>query len=109
MWHVCQQGAERDRELHADRLGDLDDQAGETAPAKRRFASGEQNQVAWRPGDPGLVELDLGPRDLSRLALVQLDLWPGRLEVVELLRVNRCETSSAKRGADERQSARRGG
>ena len=79
------------------------------APAERRLAAGQQDQVARRARDPRLVELD---RRATRSARV----WPSTsliagtrgLEVVELLGIDRREPPRAERAADERDRRRRG-
>ena len=91
MRDVGEQRAERDDELRAERLGELDDHPAERAPAERRLVPDEQDQVARRARHAGLVELDRRPHDLARLSVDQLDLRAGRLEVVELLGVDRRE------------------
>jgi hypothetical protein len=99
--HVREQSPERDDELDADRLRDVHDQPAERPPPKRRLGAGEQDEIARRPRDADLVELDLGPHDLSRLTLRKLDPRPRGLEVVELLGVDRGEPPSSERRADE--------
>ena len=103
---VREQGAERDDELGAERFDELDDHRRERAPPERRLAPREQNQVTRCAGDAGFVELDRGPLDLARPAVGQLDPRPGRLEVVELLGVDRREPAGRQRAADERDRTR---
>ena len=66
----------------------------------------EQDQVARRARDPRLVELDRRPHDLARLAVDQLDPRAGRLEVVELLGIDRREPPRPSALADERERRR---
>ena len=71
--HVGEQGAEGDDELDAERLGEVDDQRGEAAPAHRRLGAGEEDQVARGAGDAGLEDVDAGPDDLAGLAVLEAD------------------------------------
>src|SRR6202042_3614208 len=92
---IGQQSAERDDQLHADRLGKLDDQRREGTPAERRLVAGQQDQITRGAGDPGLVELDLGPLEDPGEAVRELDPGSGGLKVVELLWVDRREPAGA--------------
>src|ERR1019366_7950855 len=81
--NVGQQRSEGDNELRPEHLGKLGDQAAERAPAKRRLAAREQDQVARGARNPSLIELHGRPHDLPCLAVDQLDPRARGLEVVE--------------------------
>jgi hypothetical protein len=99
--HVGEQSAEGDDQLCAERLGELDHDLAERAPAEGGLAAGEQDQVPRRAGHPGLVKLDRRPDDLPRLAVDHLHPWPSGLEVVELLRLDRRESAGLQARSDE--------
>ena len=101
MGHVRQQRAERDHQLRADRLGQLDDQLRECAPAERGLAAGQQDQVAGRTRHAGLEELDGGPHDFPRIAIHERDPRPGGLEVIEVLGIDGREAPGFQRATDE--------
>ena len=63
---------------------------------------GQQDQVARRPGNPRLVQLDLRPLDRAGVVLDQLDPRARALEVVELLGVDGGEPLRVERAAHER-------
>ena len=100
---VGEQRAERDDRLHAERLGEVDDRVAERAPAVGRLVAGDEHEVARRAGRGRGVDLDLRPVDLAADAVDEADRRAGRLEVVELLGVDRREALRLQRAADERQ------
>ena len=105
---VGQQRAERDGELHAERLGELDDAVAERAPAHRRLGARDEHEVARRARRVRGPDLDLGPLDGARDAVDEPDRRARGLEVEELLGIQAREARRAELGADERQR-RRGG
>ena len=100
---VGEQRAERGHHLHAERLGEVDDRLAERAPADRGLGAGEQDQVARRARDAGLVDLELGPVDVARQTFVQAHRRAGRLEVDELLGIDGREALGVERRAEKRQ------
>jgi hypothetical protein len=98
---VGEQRAERHHQLGAEHLGELDHELAERPPPKRRLRARHQDQVAGSARDADLEQLDGRPHDLARLAVDELDPRPGRLEVVELLGVDRGESLGVQRRADE--------
>ena len=82
-------------------VGQVDDGLGERAPAERRFVAAQQDQVAGRTRDPDLVELDLRPLDRPCVPFGHRDPRPRRLEVVEILGIDRREFPCAACVADE--------
>ena len=63
--HVAEQRAERDDDLHAERLGEVDDVRAERAPAHRRLDALHEHQVARRAWGARLEHLDRRPDDLA--------------------------------------------
>ncbi len=63
---VGQQRAEQHDELDAERLGQVDHDLAEAAPAHRGLGAGEQHEVARRAGHARGVDLELRPLDLAR-------------------------------------------
>lgn len=106
--HVRQQRTEGHDDLDAERLGQVDDRGGERAPAHRRLRTGEEHQVTGRAGDVRREDLHLGPGDLARDPVAQRDLRARRLEVVELLRIDRREAFRAERRGHEAERGRGG-
>jgi hypothetical protein len=104
---VGEERAERADELHAERLGEIEDQRGEGAPARRGLGAAQQHEVARRARHARDEDLDGRPDDLAHAGGPGLDLRAHRLEVIELLGVDLREARGAERGADEGQ--RRGG
>jgi hypothetical protein len=100
---VGQQRAERGHHLDAERLGEVDDGLAERAPADRGLGAREQDQVARRPRDPGLVHLELRPVDVARQTFMQAHRRAGGLEVDELLGVDGREALGVERCAEKRQ------
>ena len=100
MGDVGEQGPKGDDELGAERLSQVDDQLAERAPAERRLAAGQEDEVARGAGHPGLVELDRGPDNLSGLAVDHFHPRARGLEVIELLRIDGGEAAGAEGGAD---------
>jgi hypothetical protein len=86
--HVGQQRAERDDELDAELLRQLDDQLREGAPAEVRLDAEQQHRVSREARRRGVVEGVLRPFDPTRQPLVERDVRSGRLEVDEALRVD---------------------
>ena len=100
---VGEQRAERDDELHAERLGEVGDDVRERAPAHRRLGAAEQDQVARRARHVRDEDLDRRPDDLAGQPSTSLTFGRTRLEVVELLRVDLREAGRAERAAEERE------
>ena len=98
----------RDDHLRSQRLGEVDDQLAERAPAHRGLGALQQHEVARRARDARLVDLDLGPLDAARAAVDELDLRARGLEVVEVLGVDPREARGAQRRAEELQRGRCG-
>jgi hypothetical protein len=90
-----EQGAHRHYELHVERLGQLDDRLTEGAPPEVRLGSRQEDG----PSVTGYLQARfrrrehvLGPFDLARHPVNQLDLGPCSLEIEELLAVKAAET-----------------
>jgi 3'-5' exoribonuclease len=106
MGNVGEQRPQRHHELGSEGLRELDYDLGESPPAHRWLGPDEQDQISGRPRDPRLIELNRRPDDRTGLTVHQLDLGPGRLEVVELLGIDRGKAPRAERAADEGQRGR---
>jgi len=104
---VGEQRTERHNQLHAERLGEVDDQLREAAPAHRRLRAAEQHEVARRAWHPGGEDLDRRPDDLALAILVMRHVRTRRLKIVEVLRIDAREARRPERAAEEGQ--RRGG
>ena len=105
---VGQQRAEQHGHLHAERLGQVDDGLGERAPAERGLGAGEQDQVARGARDADGVDLELGPVDRARDAVLEAHHRARGLEVDELLGVDLREGLGAEAAGDEGQGGGRG-
>ena len=105
--HVGQQRAQREDELHAERLRQIGDDRGEGAPAHRGLRAAEEHQIAGRARNPRDEDLDRGPDDLAGLPGDEPHLGTHALEVVELLGIDLGEARRPERAAQEGQ--RRGG
>ncbi|CAB4346792.1 unannotated protein [freshwater metagenome] len=101
VWNVGQQRAERDRHLYVQRLGQIDDTGAESVPAHRRLGAGQQNQVTRSARRSRSPDLDHRPADLTCFAFDKADLRPGRLKVVELLRIDVREAIRIERRGEE--------
>ena len=104
--HVGEQRAERDDHLRAERLGEVDDRAGRTcASASTARCPASRIEVARRARDARGVDLDLGPLDLARARRRRADLRARRLEVEELLGVDRREARAPSEAPTKRSAA----
>src|SRR2546428_134633 len=86
--HIREQRAERDHQLDAEVAREIDDHAGDRAPAKVRLDPEQQHRVSLQSGDRRMVEGVLRPFDVPRLPVDERDVRPGCLEVVEVLRLD---------------------
>src|SRR5581483_5446624 len=104
--HVREQRAERDHELDLELPRNVGDETAERAPAEVRLDAEHDDRVTTRTRQRGVQERVLGPLDLARVAVDERDRRPRRLEVVEVLGVDRRELDRGPRtrevGAGER-------
>ena len=103
---VPQQCAQRDDELHSQRLGEVDQLGAEGAPAHRRLDALHEHQVARRLGGTRFVYLHPGPGDLALARIGEANARTVGLEVVELLGLDAREARCLQRGGEERDRAR---
>jgi hypothetical protein len=105
---VGQQRAEQDRHLDVERLGQVDHDLRERAPAEGGLGAGEQDQVARGARDAHRVDLEVGPVDRARDAVLEAHHRARGLEIDEVLGVDRGEGLGAEAARDERQGGGRG-
>jgi hypothetical protein len=84
---VGEQSSQRDDELDAERLGEVDDLAAEAAPAEIGLDAEAKDGVSLGSRQRGVVEDRLRPVDLPRQPPFEGDVRADGLEVEELLRV----------------------
>src|SRR5215212_3677309 len=114
MRYVGKQGTHRHHELHVERFCQFDDRRGEGTPAEVRLRSRKQDDPTVAGGFQAWLrsrEHVLGPFDLARYAVDQLDLGACGLEIEELFAVEATETPRLPRGRQgpDRDAGRVGG
>src|SRR5205807_10084862 len=105
---VAEERSERHDELHAERLGELDDVLAERAPAHRRLDAAHEHEIARRARRERLENLDARPRDLTLAGLGEANARAARLVVEEILGVDARETARVERARQEGDSGRGG-
>jgi hypothetical protein len=101
---IGEERAERNHELHSEILGQVGDLSGKRPPAGVRLDPQEEHGIALDSRDRRVVEDVLGPVDVPGDAVLEADVRPDGLEVVELLRI---DVREALRAPALREEARR--